>query len=132
VIVSTPPGVDPGRYLRPILEDAARSRLPVLWSYSTGPTMASPYPTRFTELLRRVTEVRYPGVPFGPVPTFGGYTTSIYFRQKDIPTYGYAPIPMNITDSVRRHGNDERVFLRDYLNGLALYADVVAEFALNP
>ncbi|MGE5276950.1 MAG: M20/M25/M40 family metallo-hydrolase [Acidobacteriota bacterium] len=132
VIVSTPPGVDPGKFLEPILEDAARSRLPALWKYSTGPTTASPYPTRFTELLERVTEVRYPGVPFGPVPTFGGYTTSIYFRQKGIPAYGYAPIPMNITDSVRRHGNDERVFLRDYLNGLALYSDIVAEFALNP
>ena len=27
---------------------------------------------------------------------------------------------MNITDAVRRHGNDERIFLRDYLNGVDL------------
>lgn len=132
VIVSTPPGVDPGPYLRPILEDASRSGLPAVWTYATGPTTASPYPTRFTELLKRVTEARYPGIPFGPVPTFGGYTTSIYFRKKGFPAYGYSPIPMNITDSVRRHGNDERVFLRDYLNGLVLYADIVAEHAVNP
>ena len=39
-------------------------------------------------------------------------------RARGIPTYGFAPIPMNITDSARRHGNDERVFLRDYLNGV--------------
>lgn len=132
VIVSTPPGVDPGRYLRPILDDASRSRIPALWSYSTGPTTASAYPTPLTELLKRVTEARYPGIPFGPVPTFGGYTTSIYFRQKGIPVYGYSPIPMNITDSARRHGNDERVFLRDYSSGLDLYADIVAEYAVNP
>jgi hypothetical protein len=38
---------------------------------------------------------------------------------------------MNITDSVRRHGNDERIFLRDYLNGLDLYSDLVAEYGLE-
>jgi hypothetical protein len=35
---------------------------------------------------------------------------------------------MNITDSARRHGNDERVFLRDYLNGCAMYADSLEEY----
>jgi len=39
---------------------------------------------------------------------------------------------MNITDAVRRHGNDERVFLRDYLNGVALLSEVVEEYALFP
>jgi acetylornithine deacetylase/succinyl-diaminopimelate desuccinylase-like protein len=131
VIVSTPPGVDPGPYLASILQDASRSRVPVLWSHATGPTVASPYPTPFTELVKRVTEARYPRIPFGPVPTFGGYTTSIHFRARGIPAYGFSPIPMNITDSVRRHGNDERIFLRDYLNGLDLYSDLVAEYAVE-
>ena len=129
VIVSTPPGVDPGQYLAPIVQDAARSQIRAVWSYATGPTVASPYPTPFTELVKRVTEARYPGIPFGPIPTFGGYTTSIHFRARGIPTYGFSPIPMNITDSVRRHGNDERIFLRDYLNGLELYSDLVTDEA---
>jgi hypothetical protein len=47
------------------------------------------------------------------------------------PTYGYSPIPMNITDAARRHGNDERVFLRDYLEGVALYTDILAEYAVG-
>ncbi len=129
VIVSTPPGVDPGQYLAPIVQDAARSQIRAVWSYATGPTVASPYPTPFTELVKRVTEARYPGIPFGPIPTFGGYTTSIHFRARGIPTYGFSPIPMNITDSVRRHGNDERIFLRDYLNGVDLYTDLVTDEA---
>jgi len=128
-IISTPPGVDPGPFLQPVLQDAARSGVPAIWSYSTGPTVASPYPTPLTELLRRSIEARYPGVPFGPFPTFGSYTTSVLFRQKGIPAYGFAPIPMNLTDAIRRHGNDERVFLRDYLNGVALYSDVIMDFA---
>ena len=79
---------------------------------------ASPYPTPFTDLLKRVTEARYPGVPFGPIPTYGGYTTSTLLRQQGIPTYGFQPIVMNITDTARRHGNDERIYLRDYVNGV--------------
>jgi len=101
-------------------------------SLSSGLTASSPYPTAFTTLLQTVTQARYPGVPFGPLPTFGGMTTSIYFRQRGIPTYGYSPIPMNITDQSRRHSNDERVFLRDYLNGVALYSQVLTAIALDP
>ncbi|HLN58756.1 MAG TPA: hypothetical protein VK416_09355, partial [Thermoanaerobaculia bacterium] len=62
-------------------------------------------------------------------PIFGGATTSIYFRQRGIPAYGYSPVPANITDSVRRHGNDERIFLRDYVNGVDLYRELLLEFA---
>ncbi len=131
-VVSVPPGVDPGIYVRPIMEEIRREGLTVISSSQSEVTVSSPYPTPFTELLRRAAEARYPGVPFGPVPTFGGYTTSILLRARGIPTYGFEAIPMNITDAARRHGNDERLFLRDYLNGLALYSDVVEEFAFRP
>ncbi len=128
-LVSTPPGMDPGSYLDPIVADAKSSGLTLLHTFSSGPTEASPYPTPFTDLLKRVTEARYPGIPFGPVPTFAAYTTSALFRQKGYPTYGYSPIPVNITDAARRHGNDERIFLRDFVDGVALYGDILAEFA---
>jgi hypothetical protein len=39
---------------------------------------------------------------------------------------------MNVMDSSRRHGNDERIFLRDYLVGCAMYADILEEFATKP
>jgi acetylornithine deacetylase/succinyl-diaminopimelate desuccinylase-like protein len=76
-----------------------------------------------------VTEAHYPGIPFGPVPTFAAYTTSALFRQRGYPTYGYSPIPVNITDAARRHGNDERIFLRDFVGGVALYTDILGEYA---
>jgi acetylornithine deacetylase/succinyl-diaminopimelate desuccinylase-like protein len=129
-VLSTPPGIPPERWLDPILRDAAQRGGRVVRSFSSGATDASPYPTAFTELLRRVTTAHYPGVPFGPVPTYGGFTTSMVFRHRGFPTYGYSTIPMNITDAVRRHSNNERIYLRDYLNGVALYRDVVEEFAL--
>jgi len=135
VVISTPPGYSPDSYMAPIEADAARNRIRVVSRFSSGVTTASPYLTPTGEIvpllaiIRRVTEVFYPGVPFGPVPTFGGSTTSVHFRQEGIAAYGYSPVPANITDSVRRHGNDERIFLRDYVDGVELYKEILVEFA---
>src|SRR5262249_19875349 len=106
LIISVPPGLDPHPYLDPVLKTLGPSIKVVHQSFG-GPAGASPYPTPMTEILKRVAEAFTPGVPFGPMPTFGGYTTSVIFRQKGYPTYGYSPIAMNITDAARRHGNDE-------------------------
>jgi acetylornithine deacetylase/succinyl-diaminopimelate desuccinylase-like protein len=132
VVLSVPPGVDPRIYLDPIVEDARRAGLTLTLTSASEVSLASPYPTAFTELLRRVTEAHFPGVPFGPVPTFGGYTTSILLRERGIPAYGYTPIATNITDAARRHGNDERIYLRDYMTGVAVYSDVLVEFGTAP
>jgi acetylornithine deacetylase/succinyl-diaminopimelate desuccinylase-like protein len=131
VVISVPPGLAPRTYLKPIL-NAISSPVRVIRTGYGGPSGASPYPTPFTRLLERVTWAYSPGVVFGPMPTFGGYTTSVLFRQKGFPTYGYSPIGMNIGDASRRHGNDERIFLRDYVLGCEIYADIVEEFATRP
>jgi len=135
--ISTPPGIAPDPYIAPIEEDGRRAGIKVLDSFSTGATTASPYRDAsrqlmpFVRLIQRVTEARYPGVPFGPVPTFAGVTTSLHFRNRGIPAYGYSPAPFNITDSARRHGNDERIYLRDYVDGVDLYKELLLEFALS-
>ena len=132
VTVSVPPGVSPAPFLAPIRAAAKREGVAILTDVVSEATSASPWPTAFTELLSRVTEAHSPGVPLGPLPTYGGYTTSILLRRRGIPTYGYQPIAMNITDAARRHGNDERVFLRDYVDGVEILSDVVLEFASSP
>jgi acetylornithine deacetylase/succinyl-diaminopimelate desuccinylase-like protein len=131
-IISTPPGVSPTPFFEAIVKDAAARGVKKTYSFDSGVTSASPYPTPFTELLRRVTEAHFPGVPFGPIPAFSAYTTSVWFRQRGFPTYGYSSIPMNITDAVRRHGNNERIYLRDYIKGVSLFQDVLEDFALSP
>ena len=132
VVVSTPPGIHPTPYLQWILKDASLLGVEVTHSFSGGVTSASPYPTPFTEILRRVTEAHFPGVPFGPVPTFTAYTTSVLLREKGFAAYGYSSIPINVTDAVRRHGANERLYLRDYVRGVDLFRDVLEEFALPP
>jgi acetylornithine deacetylase/succinyl-diaminopimelate desuccinylase-like protein len=131
VSVAVPPGVAPWPYLVPIVEAARRQKLTVLGMLDSGPTKASLYPSAMTNLLERVTEAHFPGVPFGPVPGFGSITTSIAFRNAGMEVYGYSPIPMNITDAARRHWNDERIYLRDYLDGVALFDDVLLEYSLG-
>ena len=134
--VSTPPGMAPDPYMAPIEEDARRAGIKILETFSSGATTASPYRDAsgqlvpFLRLIQRVTEARYPGVPFGPVPTFAGVTTSLLFRNRGIPAYGYSPTPFNITDAARRHGSDERIYLRDYIDGVDLYKELLLEFAL--
>jgi hypothetical protein len=134
-VISTPPGTSPEPFFSPIESDARNAGVRVVDRYSTGATSASPYLTPsgqlvpLLSLIRRVTEARYPGIPFGPVPIFGGSTTSIYFRQRGIAAYGYTPVPANITDSARRHRNDERIYLRDYVDGVDLYRELLLEFA---
>jgi acetylornithine deacetylase/succinyl-diaminopimelate desuccinylase-like protein len=131
LVISVPPGLDPRPYLTPIL-DGLPAGVRVIRTAFGGPAGASPYPTVLTDVLKRVTEAYTPGTPFGPMPTFGGFTTTILFRERGFAAYGYSPIGMNITDSSRRHGNDERVFLRDYLIGCAMYADSLEEFMMLP
>jgi acetylornithine deacetylase/succinyl-diaminopimelate desuccinylase-like protein len=132
-VLSVPPGVDPEAFMGPI--EAEARKIPGLKIHErlvSPPTVVSPYPTAATEIVRRISEAAQPGIPFGPDPGFGGMTTSVYFRAHGFPTYGYSPILMNIADSAHRHANDERVFLRDYLNGLDLYDQIVKEYAFFP
>ncbi len=131
VVLSLPPELDPKIYLKPILDSIAAPVRVVRDGYG-GPAGASPYPSPFTDLLKRVTWAFFPRIQFGPMPTFNGFTTSIFFRKKGFSTYGYSPIAMNITDSARRHGSDERLFLRDYVVGCDLYAEILEEFAMHP
>jgi acetylornithine deacetylase/succinyl-diaminopimelate desuccinylase-like protein len=129
VSVAVPPGVPPLPFLAPIIAAAEQQGLKVIHVSDSGPTMSSAYPSALTDLLQRVTEAHFPGVPFGPVPGFGGFTTSLIFREAGMQVYGFSPFPMNITDSARRHWNDERIYLRDYIDGVSLFSDALLEYA---
>jgi hypothetical protein len=130
-LVSTPPGFDPAVYAEPIEKDARRV-VRVVSFFNSGATQASRYPTHLTELVQQVIQAMHPGIPFGPMPTSEGWTTSIFFRQLGFTTYGFSPVAVNITDSSRRHANDERIFLRDYLEGLEIFENVLEGFAADP
>jgi acetylornithine deacetylase/succinyl-diaminopimelate desuccinylase-like protein len=132
MVISTPPGMPPERFFDPLLDDARKSGVTVVEAFTGGNSTASPYPSPFTEMLQQVVESHFPGVPFGPLPTAGGYTNSVRMRRAGFPTYGFSPIPMNIGDASRRHAAGERVFLPDFVKGVEVYRDVLEEFAVRP
>jgi acetylornithine deacetylase/succinyl-diaminopimelate desuccinylase-like protein len=138
LVISTPPAVSPQPYLDRILEQARKSGLRIERSFSSEATEASRWagpdgkPAPILGLIRDSIEARFPGVPFGPIPTYGVYTSSVLFRRRGFETYGWTPIALNITDAARRHANDERIFLDDFLVGVEMYKDFLAAFALWP
>jgi acetylornithine deacetylase/succinyl-diaminopimelate desuccinylase-like protein len=64
------------------------------------------------------------------VNSFAG-TTSIEFRKRGIPAYGFTPFMIDPMDAARRHGNDERIFLPFYTRGLLTMREVLYEMATN-
>jgi acetylornithine deacetylase/succinyl-diaminopimelate desuccinylase-like protein len=133
LVISTPPGIDPTPFLEAILSDAKKSRIALVRSFSSEPTEASPWREggRLVAPLlaiERTVEAVYPGIPFGLVPTHGVYTSSVLFRRHGIAAYGFSPFPMNLFDAARRHVNDERVFLLDYVAGVRLYEEFLLEY----
>jgi acetylornithine deacetylase/succinyl-diaminopimelate desuccinylase-like protein len=136
-VIATPPGVSPQPYFDGIVADAKKAKLELIRTFVSEATEASPFLdkdgmlTPLLALIRDTLEARYPGVPFGPVPISGVYTSSVLFRRRGFEAYGWTPIAVNITDAARLHGNDERIFLADYVTGVEMYQDVVLAFALG-
>ena len=126
-MVSLPIGVDPKPYFDRLLERVRRRGARVSFSLCGPPGIASPYPTPDTEAIRRVLEAASPGLPMIPlVNSFSG-TTSVEFRKRGIPAYGFTPFQIDPLDAARRHGNDERIFLPFYTRGLSVMREVLFE-----
>jgi acetylornithine deacetylase/succinyl-diaminopimelate desuccinylase-like protein len=127
--VSLPLGVDPCPYLDAVLAEAGRRGASWVSRECSGPLSASPYPTPDTEAIRRVLQALLPGIPLLPmINSFAG-TTSVEFRKRGIPAYGFTPFQIDPADAARRHGNDERIFLPFYTRGVTAMREVLFELA---
>lgn len=57
-----------------------------------------------------------------------GFTDSHFFRDKGIVSYGFEPFADTIEDDERVHGDNERIPLQNYKDGLHLYWNIVYDF----
>lgn len=57
-----------------------------------------------------------------------GFTDSHFFREKGIVSYGFGVFAMPENDGSRAHGNDERIALAAFGDGVRLYWEVVRGF----
>lgn len=57
-----------------------------------------------------------------------GFTDSHFFRDVNITSYGFEPFAVKREDDERVHGNNERIPLKSYTDGVQLYWDLVDDF----
>jgi acetylornithine deacetylase/succinyl-diaminopimelate desuccinylase-like protein len=67
------------------------------------------------QIVERITNELWPGVPVVPVMSPGG-TDGTFLRIAGIPTYGISGLFEDI-DDVRAHGKDERLGVKEFYEG---------------
>jgi acetylornithine deacetylase/succinyl-diaminopimelate desuccinylase-like protein len=96
--------------------------------FANFPSTESKFETPLKAATERTVKKFYPtsGVVAG-VPT--GFTDSVFFRERGITSYGFMPFPMKEEDSLRMHGNDERIPVNAFTAGVRGLWEVVYEFS---
>ena len=63
------------------------------------------------------------------IPTVaGGFTDSHFFRDLGITSYGYSPFTFTTGEFAGVHGNDERVSVKNVVNGVQIYFQLLTDF----
>jgi len=58
-----------------------------------------------------------------------GFTDSHFFRDAGIVSYGFSPFAITREDDERVHGNNERIPVKSFTDGVRLYWEVVSSFS---
>ncbi len=110
--------------VRRIIDDPA-IRIDLILNF---PPAASSTNTPLFASIQKAVHERYPDA--GVVQTVdAGFTDSHFFRDKGIVSYGFEPFAVIDADDERVHGDNERIPIQSYEDGLQLYWDIVYDFA---
>jgi len=123
------PGSDAGEVVAALLPESltagvARSPLEVL-----GADAASPLDHPAYETLVRATREAHPEAVVGPYFLPWTATDARFFRGAGVPTYGYSPFLLPVTDTMNIARANERMALPGFVAGVELYRSVVARLA---
>lgn len=92
------------------------------------PPAASPTDHEFFQVLKELAERHDPGAVV-TTPLLVGFTDCHYFRERDIPCYGFWPFRLRDQDFAMFHGNDERLSVENVRFGTRLSYEIVARLA---
>ncbi|MBI4468556.1 MAG: M20/M25/M40 family metallo-hydrolase [Acidobacteria bacterium] len=119
------PGEDPARFLSRLekLIDDPGITLERVLAFSPAQS------TDETELYERIRTVLRQLAPSAVLASSvsTGFTDSHYFRDLGIACYGFSPFAVDRDDQARVHGNDERISVKGFLDGVALYQEVILQ-----
>lgn len=109
--------------VRSIIDDPA-IRVEVILNF---PPATSSTDTPLFASIKKAVDRLYPGA--GVVQTVdAGFTDSHFFRDKGIVSYGFEPFADTLEDDERVHGDNERIPIKNYLDGLHLFWNIVHDF----
>ena len=120
------PDQDAAEFLNGIRERIADDQIEIEEIMLFGPAESS-VDTDLYSLMTRVIEERYSSVNIVP-SAMTGFTDSHFFRDLGIISYGFDPVvfPDGVASNI--HGNNERIPLESFNQGVQLTIDVVREF----
>lgn len=90
-------------------------------------TPESPLGTTLHAAIGRAVKQLYPAAGLAESPSTG-FNDSHWFREKGIVSYGFVPFALKDSELLGVHGNDERIPLKAYTDGVRLEWEVVYSF----
>ena len=85
--------------------------------------------TTDTSLYKAIQNVSMDALGAQVIPTVaGGFTDSHFFRDLGITSYGYSPFSFTAAEFSGVHGNDERVSVKNVVEGVKIYYQLLSEF----
>ncbi len=106
-----------------VADDAIRLERRLGW-----PATASSADTALFRAIEEVTRARHPDATVAP-QVAAGFTDSHFFRELGITSYGYSPAILPQADLPRIHGNDERIGIETFEEGVEIMTEIVEAFA---
>ena len=110
------PGEAPEEVLETLRRVVADEKITITPTNDATPSPPSPLTAEVLGPIEQITEDMWPGVPVIPTMSTGA-TDGLYLRQRGIPVYGVSGIFSDV-DDVRAHGQDERILVRSFNDGL--------------
>ena len=92
------------------------------------PATESPLATPLHDVIVRAVRDLHPGAGVAETVS-AGFTDSHFFREKGIVSYGIGMFALADKDGMRAHGNDERIPVKAFSDGVRLTWEVVYRFA---
>jgi len=111
------------REVRGIIQDDS-IRVDVVLNF---PPTESPIPSALHNAIAQAVERLHPGA--GVTQSVStGFTDSHFFRERGITSYGFGAIALPDAVSIRAHGNDERIPVKAFTDGVRMMWEVVYNF----
>jgi len=125
------PGEDPQKFLAEIRRVIGDDQIEVQVLSPARVPNSSPASGELWQAFEAAAKKYYPKTLVTPRLS-SGYTESQMYRTLGIASYGFCPFVSTEAESRTPHGNDERIILDEYKQGLRILWDVVTRVARKP